>query len=348
MATTTKRRRVDLTTLSIDEIVDQSLSGDIVIPGAPVGWISTGSDLLDWSTGGGLPMGRMTELYGMESSGKSLIAISAAKQVLRHGGRVIYLDCEPGIDTEWLKMLGINPDHITLRTPSWLEEVHDIIENVVKARKGAEEPTLIVWDSIAATAARAAFEKKSAEDTVALGLEARLNGDFFRRSALKNMSRSRIALLVINQLREKLATRFSYGEESTESTPGGKSTRFYSSLRIKVKRSGWMKRDDSNPYGAFIKSEVTKNKVGPPKRTAEFPVFFRSGIDNGLSLIRFLEDVGNFFGSTAGRIAWQGKSYFRKDFRRLMLSDENIYREVLEAAKAAYFDPSGANRTDFE
>ena len=119
-------------------------------------------------------------------------------------------------------------------------------------------------------------------------------------------------------------------------------------FRSKVKRSGWMKREDANPYGAYLKSEVTKSKVGPPKRTADIPIFFNSGIDNGLSLIRFLEDVGNFFGNTAGRINWQGKSYYRKDFRRLMLSDESVYREVREAARTAYFDPSGANRADFE
>ncbi|NBT36296.1 MAG: hypothetical protein EBT03_12320, partial [Betaproteobacteria bacterium] len=256
--------------------------------------------------------------------------------------------CEPGIDTEWMKKLGVDPAHVVLRTPSWCEEVHDIIENVVKARRDSEEPTLIVWDSIAATCARAAYEKKSAEDTVSLGLEARLNGEFFRRCTMKMMSRSKIALLVINQLREKLATRFSYGEESLESTPGGKATRFYASVRVKMKRTGWMKRDTGNPYGAYIRSEVTKNKVGPAKQTAEIPVFFKSGIDNGLSLIRYLEDQGDFFGNTSGRLIWNGKSYYRKDFRRMMMSDENIYREVREAAHATYFDPSGANRIEFE
>lgn len=332
------RKRVkSLDSLSLGELIDDAITEEPIIPGEPAGWISTGSDLLDWAIGNGIPMGRVVELFGRESSGKTLLATHVARSVLREGGNLVYLDCEAGVDLAWWRRLHVDPScpQVYLRTPTYLEEVLDIIERVVLKVKDNETPTLIVWDSVASVGAKAAFEKKSAEDTVALGLEARLLSDFFRRKVLKVMRNSRCSILAINQVRASL-NRFAMTEDSQETTPGGKALRFYCSVRLKTKRTGYIRHESDPPYGAYLNVNVVKNKVGPPERDVDLAAFFAYGINNHLSLIRFLEDQGAIEKTSNGRVVWNGKMMLRNDLRSLMSTDINVLDAVRASAREAF------------
>ena len=327
--------------MSLRELIDDAITEEPIIPGEPPGWLSSGCDLLDWAIGNGLPLGRMVEVFGRESSGKTTLASHAARSVLREGGELVYLDTEAGVDLTWWRKLRVDPacSQVYLRTPTYLEEVHDIIERVVLKVKDRETPTLIVWDSLASTAAKASFDKKSAEDTVAIGLEARLNSDFFRRKVLKLMRNSKCLLLIRNQVRSSLS-RFAMTEDATETTPGGRATKFYCSVRLKTKRTGYIRRETDPPYGIYMNVDVVKNKVGPPARDVDLVSFFGTGIDNHLSLIRFLEDQGAIEKTSNGRVVWNGKMMLRNDLRALMSTDiatlEAVRDHAREAFKKAY------------
>lgn len=332
-----RKKAVNSGGMSLAELIDAAITEDPIIPGEPTGWISTGSDLLDWSMGGGLPCGRMVEMYGRQSSGKSLIAAHSCRNVLRAGGTVVYLDCEAAVDLAWWRRLRVDPScpQVILRTPTYLEEVHDIIERVVERMSDVQTPTLIVWDSLAAVAAKASFEKKSAEDSVAMGLEARLNSDFFRRAVLKTMRNSHCSLLVINQVRASLA-RFAMSEDSQETTPGGQATGYYASLRLKTKKTGYIRTQTDPPHGIYMNVTVTKSRLGPPGRSVDLTAFFQYGLDNHLSLIRFLEDYKGIEKTANGRVVWDGKTMLRNDLRSLMSTDVKVLEAVQETARETF------------
>lgn len=313
---------------TLAEIVDACLKEDPLMPGEIPGWIHSGCDLLDLAIGGeGYPMGRMVEVVGEFSSGKSLLALTAARSCLRQGGEVIYLDTESSIDRKWCRKIGIPDAGMLVRTPECMEEVHDIIRQVVQANHAKPSPTLIVWDSVAATASNAAVEKESAQERDPIGAEARLNSSFFRGRTLKIMRNSRIVLLVLNQVRDKIGA-FGFGADTT-TTPGGRAIGFYSTVRLHVKRADYMTHAaGTRPKGSHIQVETTKNKIHQPKIRVKFPLFFASGIDNRLACIRYLEeqDVLETYGN--GRFRWKEKTYTRGELREHFVQDPDDYASL--------------------
>lgn len=322
--------------ISLADEIDSALQQPI-IPGEPTGYISTGSDLLDWVIGEGLPCGRVVEVSGGPSSGKSLIATTAGRNVIRDGGTLVYLDCEAAVDLPFWRRLRVDPscEQVILRTPRTLENVHDALDIVISRVEDHPTPTLIVWDSLASVAAKAAYEKESAEDSVAMGLEARLNSAFFRRSFLKKLRNSKCCLLIINQVRASLS-RFAHTEEGAETTPGGKAVSFYASLRFKTKKTGYIRTQADAPHGIYLNATVTKSRIGPPGRSVDLTAFFAYGLDNPLTLIRFLEDNRGIEKTANGRVVWNGKTMLRNDLRSLMMSDIEVLEAVRSAAKATY------------
>jgi len=338
------RRKVNLDELDLVDQVDRILSrGKGMFPVSY--WMPTGCDLLDWSIGGGLPGGRLTEMYGGESTGKSLIALSAAKQCLRAGGFVWYFDTEPALTPQRCKDLGLPEEetkHFIPRQPDSMEEALDSIETVAAGSANLPVPTLIVLDSVAASVAAESGmdgKKTMVKDVPRIGGEAGLLSWFFKRGVLRRINGSMVTLLFINQVRSKIGG-FGYGDDET--TPGGRSLRFYSSVRIKIARLKMMKpaKEGAKPAGAFLVSKAVKNKVATPYLTADFPIFFKTGIDNALGLIYFLEQQKVLKKPTDQTVEWDGKKYTRAALRTAMRGDAALYEAVRAKAREAYFKES--------
>ena len=303
-------------------------------------WLPTGCDLLDWSVGGGLPGGRLTEIVGPESSGKSLIALSAAKQALRAGGFVWYFDTEASITPQRCKDLGLpeeETEHFIPRQPDSMEEALDCIEQVAAGSVNLPVPTLIVLDSVAASVASESgmdSKKTMVKDVPRIGGEAGLLAWFFKRGVLRRINGTQVVILFVNQLRSVIGG-FGFGEESTETSPGGRALRFYASLRIKVKRLKMMKpsKEGAKPAGAFLITKVIKSKIATPYLTSDFPIFFKTGVDNALGLIYYLEQQKALKKPTDQTVEFEGKKYTRAALRAEMKAHAEVYEAVRKLAR---------------
>ena len=278
--------------------------------------IPTGCITLDIALGtGGLPRGRIIEIYGPESSGKTTVALHVIAETQKTGGVAAFIDAEHALDPSYAANLGVDLDNLYISQPDTGEQALDITDSLV--RSGAVD--LIVIDSVAALTPKAEIEGDMGDSHV--GLQARLMSQALRKlTAITNKSKT--CVIFINQLREKVGVMFG----NPETTPGGKALKFYSSVRIDVRKADALK-DASGMIGNRTKAKIVKNKLAPPFKTAEFDIIYGQGISNAGCILDLavenglMEKSGSWFSYNGEKIA-QGRDK-AKDYL-------NQNKEVLE------------------
>src|SRR5882724_8930298 len=272
--------------LAITQIEKQLGKGSIMRMGtdAPrerVVAIATGAINLDAATGvGGVPRGRITEIYGPESSGKTTLCLHLVANVQKAGGTAAFVDAEHALDIEYAKRLGVDIENLLVSQPDTGEQALEIVEILV--RSGAVD--LVVIDSVAALVPKAEIEGEMGDSH--MGLQARLMSQALRKLA-GAINRSNCAVVFINQLREKIGVMFG----NPETTTGGKALKFYASLRLDIRRIGPVKEREA-VIGSHVRVKVVKNKVARPFRQAEFDVMFDEGISRTALLVDLAAQAG--------------------------------------------------------
>ncbi len=265
--------------------------------------IPTGSMSLDIALGGrGIPRGRITEVYGNESSGKTTLALHAVANAQKQGGVAAYIDAEHALDPSWAKRLGVDLDNLLVSQPGYGEEALQIAEMLIKSNA----VDIIVIDSVAALVPRGEIQDGEIGEAK-VGLQARLMSQALR-ILNPQINKSKTSLIFINQIRQKIGVM--YG--NPETTTGGLALKFYASVRLEVRRRSVIK-DGDEPLGAETVVKVVKNKVAPPFRTAEFELLHDRGIDFEGDLLKLAEEdeivekSGSFYSYKEQRLG-QGKS----------------------------------------
>ena len=292
--------------------------------------VSTGALALDLALGiGGLPRGRIVELYGPESSGKSTLAMHVVAEAQRNGGICAYIDAEHAMDPVYARAIGVNVDDLLISQPDTGEQALEIVDMLI--RSAALD--VIVIDSVAALTPRAEIEGEMGDTHV--GLQARLMSQALRKITA-NLSKSDTIALFINQLREKIGVM--YG--SPEVTPGGRALKFYSSVRLDIRRIESIK-DGTEVVGNRTRVKVVKNKVASPFKQAEFDIMYGQGISREGSILDvsvelgFVKKAGAWFtyeGEQLGQGRENVKTFLRENPQMMAEIDQRVREHIAKAA----------------
>lgn len=299
------------------------LGGVVATP--PIEAIPTGSLALDLALGvGGIPKGRITEIFGPEASGKTTLGQHIIAEAQKRGGAAAYIDVEHALDLTYAAKCGVSADDLLISQPDTGEEALDITEALV--RSGAID--VIVIDSVAALVPRAEIEGEMGDAHI--GLQARLMSQALRKLAAA-IGKSGTAVVFINQLREKVGIIFG----NPEVTPGGRALKFYSSIRIDLRRMEIIKQGNE-AIGSHVKARVVKNKVAPPFRSAEFDIMFAYGISREANLIDLgvewglVKKAGAFFSYGDTRLG-QG----RESAKQYLSQNPELAQEIEQGIRAS-------------
>ena len=280
--------------------------------------ISTGCLTLDVALGiGGIPKGRIIEIYGPESSGKTTVALHCVAEVQKEGGTAAFVDAEHALDPVYASKLGVNLDDLYISQPDSGEQALEITETLI--RSGAID--IIVIDSVAALTPQAELDGDMGDSHV--GMQARLMSQALRKITAAS-SKSKCTIIFINQLREKIGVM--YG--NPETTTGGQALKFYSSVRIEIRKADTLK-DGSDIVGNHVKAKVVKNKVAPPFKVAEFDIMYGTGISNMGCVLDlavengFVQKSGSWFSYNDEKIG-QG----RDKAMEFLKSNPDVYKEL--------------------
>jgi recombination protein RecA len=298
------------------------LGGEYTIPDVPV--IPTGSITLDSALGiGGVPRGRVVEIYGPESSGKTTLALQIVAEAQKTGGVAAFIDAEHAVDIGYAQQLGVKTDELLVSQPDTGEQALEIAEVLV--RSGALD--VIVVDSVAALVPRAEIEGEMGD--AHMGLQARLMSQALRKLAAA-INKSRTCMIFINQIRMKIGVMFG----NPETTTGGNALKFYASIRLDIRRMESLKNEDGI-YGSRTKVKVVKNKLAPPFKEAQFEIIYGKGIARAGELIdlatscNIIEKSGTWYAYGDERIG-QGRDNARKYLEDNPAVAEKIEKEIKE------------------
>ena len=297
---------------------------------APVEAISTGALSIDYALGiGGVPRGRVIEIFGPESSGKTTLALQIIAEAQKKGGTAAFIDAEHALDAAYAKKLGVDLDNLLVSQPDNGEQALEIVEVIIRSNS----VDVVVVDSVAALVPRAEIEGEMGE--AQMGLQARLMSQALRKLT-GAVSKSKASLIFINQLREKIGVMFG----NPETTTGGRALKFYSSVRVDIRRIGAIK-DGEDVVGNRTRIKVVKNKMAPPFREAEFDIMYGEGVSREGDLIdiavehKIIEKSGAWFAYGGERLG-QGRENvktFLKENIDLRSAIEDKVRRALGMVK---------------
>src|SRR5213078_4492092 len=325
------RERLKAIELAVGQIEKQFGKGSIMRLGskdviAQVPAISTGAVSIDYALGiGGFPRGRVIEIYGPESSGKTTLALQVIAEAQRTGGMAAFVDAEHALDAQYAQKLGIDLENLLVSQPDNGEQALEIVEVLVRSNS----VDVVVVDSVAALVPKAEIEGEMGE--AQMGLQARLMSQALRKLT-GVVSKSKTSLIFINQLREKIGVMFG----NPETTTGGRALKFYASVRIDIRRIGAIK-DGDTVVGGRTRVKVVKNKVAPPFREAEFDVMYGEGISREGDLLdlavdrRIVEKSGTWFafgGERLGQGRENAKAFLRENPDTFQKIDERVRKEL--------------------
>ncbi len=325
-----QKERMKAIEAAVGQIEKQFGKGSIMRLGsnsivAPVEVISTGALSIDYALGiGGVPRGRVIEIFGPESSGKTTLALQIIAEAQKKGGSAAFIDAEHALDAAYAKKLGVDLDNLLVSQPDNGEQALEIVEVIIRSNS----VDVVVVDSVAALVPRAEIEGEMGE--AQMGLQARLMSQALRKLT-GAVSKSRASLIFINQLREKIGVMFG----NPETTTGGRALKFYSSVRVDIRRIGAIK-DGENVVGNRTRVKIVKNKMAPPFREAEFDIMYGEGVSREGDLIdiavehKIIEKSGAWFAYSGERLG-QGRENVKTYLKEHPELRDGIDKKVREA-----------------
>lgn len=316
-------------------------------------WISTGSSLLDLAISNrphaGIPCGRITEITGLEASGKSLLSAHILAETQKKGGVAVFIDTETSVSEDFLKSIGVDIKSMLYINIDTVEDIFDNIENIIATVRKSNKDRLvtIVTDSVAAASTKKEMESDHGQDGYATGKAIAISKAM--RKITNMIARQKVALVFTNQLRQKLGA-MPFADQWT--TSGGKALAFHASVRLRLASTGQLKKktDFGNEVvGIKCKAKVVKNRLGPPMRSAEFEIFFNRGIDDASSWLAALKTLGVISGTSSLKYIdshdkpWE---FTTKEFVDLLKNNpelkEELYMKICDKFIMKYKDPTAA------